>query len=405
MVAALCAAFLLSHFYRASVGVLAPTFMVDMGLTARMLGIMGSTYFIVFAIAQVPCGVLLDHYGPRLVNTALLIVAAAGALVFATATGPIMLSLGRGIIGLGCATCFMGALVVFSRWFPPKRFPMMAAIASGVGGGGALFATSPLAITANWLGWRGTFFGMAAITALVAIFVWLLVRNTPKGESFHEGPRETLASALGGVRKIASYRELHLLLPLNAVSYGSIMVVLGLWGAPYLRDVHGFTMVSAAHVLMAMALSTMAGALGYAWLAPRLGSIKILVVAGGSLSVSLFIVLATLPATHQYFLLPLLSLLGLVGSYPVLIISHVRMLAPINLVGRALTLSNLFSFGGVGLLQILSGWIVGFFPLIEGVPSPHAYSTLFWGLAGLSTVAVLFYSRTQDPDLERLDSA
>tara|TARA_B100000586_G_C19876179_1_gene328895 strand:- start:44 stop:514 length:471 start_codon:yes stop_codon:yes gene_type:complete len=155
---------------------------------------------------------------------------------------------------------------------------------------------------------------------------------------------------------------------------------------------------------MAMALSTMAGALGYAWLAPRLGSIKTFVVAGGSLSAGLFIILATLPETDRYFLLLLLSLLGLVGSYPVLIISHVRMLAPIHLVGRALTLSNLFSFGGVGLLQILSGWIVGFFPLIEGLPSPRAYSTLFWALAGLSTIAVLFYSRTQDPDLERLDS-
>ena len=405
MVAALCTAFLISHFYRASVGVLAPTFMADMGLSASMLGILGSTYFIVFALAQVPCGVLLDHYGPRLVNTVLLVVAAVGALIFATATGPIVLALGRGIIGLGCATCFMGTLVVFSRWFPPKRFPMMAAIASGIGGAGALIATAPLALTANWLGWRGTFFAMSAITALIAIVVWLLVRNAPPGESFHEGPRETLASALRGVRKIAGHRELHLLLPINTVSYGSIMVVLGLWGAPYLRDVHGFTTVGAAHVLMAMALSAMAGALGYAWLAPRLGSIKTLVLAGGSATAALFMVLAALPATDHYFLLLLLSLLGLAGSYPVLIISHVRILAPRYLVGRALTLSNLFSFGGVGLLQILSGWTVGFFPLIEGVPSPPAYSTLFWALAGLSAIAVLFYAWTQDPDLERPDPA
>ena len=400
MVAALCAAFLISHFYRASVGVLAPTFMTEMGLTAHMLGVMGSMYFIVFAVAQVPCGVLLDHYGPRLVNTTLLMVAAVGALVFATATGPVMLSLGRGIIGLGCATCFMGTLVVFSRWFPPKRFPMMAAIASGIGGTGALVATLPLALTADWLGWRGTFFAMSAITAFIAMLVWALVRNTPKGEPFHAEPRETLVSALGGVRKIAGYRELHLLLPLNTVSYGSIMVVLGLWGAPYLRDVHGFTMVSAAHVLMVMALSAMAGALAYAWLAPRFGSIKIFVLAGGGLSAGLFVVLAILPTTDHYFLLPLLGLLGLVGSYPVLIISHVRMLAPTHLVGRALTLSNLFSFGGGGLLQILSGWIVGFFPLIEGIRSSTAYSTLFWTLAGLSVIAVLFYSWTQDPNLE-----
>ncbi|SVE28244.1 uncharacterized protein METZ01_LOCUS481098, partial [marine metagenome] len=191
MVAALCTAFLISQFYRASIGVLGPTFMAEMGLSASMLGMLAGVYFIVFAAAQVPCGVLLDQYGPRLVNTVLLMLAAAGAVIFATARDPAILTLGRGIIGLGCATCFMGALVVFSRWFPPRSFPLMAAIASGIGGGGALIATTPLAIAAEWLGWRGTFFLISAITAVVAALVWMLVRNAPPGEPFQVGPRET----------------------------------------------------------------------------------------------------------------------------------------------------------------------------------------------------------------------
>jgi len=405
MVTILCTAFLISQFYRASVGVLGPTFMAEMGLSAGMLGLLGGTYFIVFAVAQVPCGVLLDHYGPRLINTTLLMIAAAGAVIFASATEPIMLAIGRGVIGLGCATCFMGTLVVFSRWFPPRRFPLMAAIASGVGGGGALVATTPLAITAEWLGWRGTFLFVSAITALVAIMVWLLVRNAPPGKPFHEGPRETFTSALRGVGEVARNRQLRLLLPLNTVSYGSIMVVLGLWGAPYLRDVHGLNTIGAADILMAMALSSMVGGLAYAWLAPRLGSIKTLVLAGGSATAAIFVVFAILPPTDHYLLLLLLSLLGLAGSYPILIVSHVRMLAPKRLVGRALTLSNLFSFGGVGLLQLLSGWVIGFFTVTNGARPPSAYSALFWCVAGLAAVAVLIYVWIQDPDLEMTDPA
>lgn len=46
MVTILCTAFLISQFYRASVGVLGPTFMAEMGLSAGMLGLLGSTYFI-----------------------------------------------------------------------------------------------------------------------------------------------------------------------------------------------------------------------------------------------------------------------------------------------------------------------------------------------------------------------
>ncbi len=82
MVAALCTAFLISQFYRASIGVRGPTFMAEMGLPASTLG---GVCFMVFAAAQMPCGVLLDQYGPRLVNTVLLMLAAAGAVIFATA--------------------------------------------------------------------------------------------------------------------------------------------------------------------------------------------------------------------------------------------------------------------------------------------------------------------------------
>ena len=399
MVSVLCIAFLISQFYRASIGVLSPTFTTEMGLSAASLGLLGGTYFIVFALAQIPCGVLLDHYGPRLVNTILLTVAAAGAVVFATSDGPTMLIVGRGIIGLGCATCFMGALVIFSRWFPPRHFPIMAAVAGGIGGGGALLATTPLAIVVTWVGWRSTFLIVSVLTVFTATIVWLLVRDAPEERQIHTTSANSFSSTVRGVRTVALNRQLQLLLPLNTVAYGSIMVVLGLWGTPYLRDVHGMDTVAAANLLMAMALSSMAGGLAYAWLAPRLGSIKYLVLCGSVGTASIFIVLAVLPPTSQHILLVLFALHGFIGAYPVLIVSHVRMIVPKDLMGRGLTLSNLFSFGGVGLLQLTSGWIIGFFSVIEGARVSIAYTTLFLCVALISGLAVWVYTWIRDPDL------
>ena len=133
MVAVLCFAFLISQFYRASIGVLTPTLMKEFALSANLLGTLGGAYFLVFAVAQVPCGVLLDRYGPRRVNSLLFSLVALGATIFAFAQTPSQLIAGRSIIGLGCATCLMGTLVIFSRWLPTHRFPFMVAIASGVG--------------------------------------------------------------------------------------------------------------------------------------------------------------------------------------------------------------------------------------------------------------------------------
>ena len=75
------------------------------------------------------------------------------------------------------------------------------------------------------------------------------------------------------------------------------------------------------------------------------------------------------------------------------------MIVPKDLMGRGLTLSNLFSFGGVGLLQLISGWIIGFFSVIEGARPPLAYTTLFLCVAFISGLAVLIYTWIRDPDL------
>ena len=53
--------------------------MVDLGLSASQLGLLTSAYFLAFALVQLPVGLLLDRFGPRRVESLLLLVAALGA--------------------------------------------------------------------------------------------------------------------------------------------------------------------------------------------------------------------------------------------------------------------------------------------------------------------------------------
>jgi MFS family permease len=405
MVAILCFAFLISQFYRASVGVLAPSLIDEFSLSGKQLGNLGGSYFLIFAAAQVPCGVLLDRYGPRRVNSLLFLLVAFGAAIFAYAQTPGHLVTGRSIIGLGCATCLMGTLVIFSRWFPARKFPLMVAVATGIGGSGALAATVPLAWADNFLGWRDSFLLMAAITALVAYLIWLLVRDNPPHTKHSSVAAESFGQTMSGIGQIATNRQLVLLLPLNTVSYGSTMVLLGLWGTPYFRDVHGATTFQASQLLMGMAAGLMAGGLLYAWLVPKLQSVKKLVLFGASSSGLLFLTIAYLPPTDPALLMGLVCLQGILCGYGVLIISHVRTLMPQRMMGRGLTLANLFGFGGVGCLQVLSGWIMNRFETTGGAYSPAAYSMLFATVACLVLAATLIYLKTTEVDLTSPDES
>jgi MFS family permease len=79
------AGYYLSYLFRSINALIAGDLTAELGLGAADLGLLTSVYFLVFAAVVLPCGVLLDRYGPRLIDSALLLLAAAGSLLFAVA--------------------------------------------------------------------------------------------------------------------------------------------------------------------------------------------------------------------------------------------------------------------------------------------------------------------------------
>ena len=90
-----------------------------------------SVYFLAFALFLIPFGVLLDRYGPRRVDSALLLVAAMGALVFALAPSFTSLVVGRALIGLGVSVCLMASFQAFVLWYPAERIATVNSRAFG----------------------------------------------------------------------------------------------------------------------------------------------------------------------------------------------------------------------------------------------------------------------------------
>jgi len=66
------AAYFLSYGFRVVNAVIAPDLIADVGVGPSALGLLTASYFIAFASFQLPLGVLLDRYGPRIVESLLL---------------------------------------------------------------------------------------------------------------------------------------------------------------------------------------------------------------------------------------------------------------------------------------------------------------------------------------------
>jgi len=87
--------YFLSYGYRTINAIISPDLVRDLGVDANRLGLLTSAYFLTFALFQVPLGLLLDRYGPRRVNAALLLFAAAGSVLFGLSQNLPGLVLGR----------------------------------------------------------------------------------------------------------------------------------------------------------------------------------------------------------------------------------------------------------------------------------------------------------------------
>lgn len=392
----LCAGFVASQFYRVSTAVIAPELMRDLTISPEAMGAITGSFFLAFAAAQLPAGILLDRFGPRRTMSGLFVIAVMGSMVFALARDPISLTVGRALMGLGCAAGLMGSLVAISRWFPAGQFARLSSLTYTIGGAGFLMATTPLAAASDWIGWRGAFWMMALATAALAVLLYGVVRDAPPDHVLGHRPPETPNEILLGLKEVLANRDLRYICAIQFVNYGAVLAIVGLWAGPYLNDVHGLSGVTRGNVLLALNFAMLIGVMAFSVAERWLDTRKWTIGAGAGMSIVVLGVLASVPNLGLWPAIILLILFALTSAYIMLIHAHARALLPDHIVGRGLTLQNLAVFLGVFAIQTISGFIIGYFADgLETAPE-IAYRSVFGFLAVMTFVSVAIYLWVRD---------
>ena len=388
---ALTVAYVLSQFFRTMLGVIAPEIARDLGLGATALGTLSALFFLAFAAAQLPVGILLDRFGPRWTVSLVMLLAVAGAVTLAAAPGPAAAFTAQVLIGLGCSPICMGALFVVARIYPPLRFAAISSLILAIGQAGVLLGTTPLALAAEALGWRGAVLAVSGIVLASALAVLALVRDPPRAA----GVGDSLVAALSGVLAVLRLRALWAILPLTFVSYGVVVTLRGLWGGPYLADAFALAPTARGHVLLAMSVALILGTLGYATVERRLDRRREPVIAGTCVTVAALLALAAWPGHSLALAAALLALVGAAGIHFALVMAQGRRFLPDHLVGRGLTLLNGTAFAGAALVQLGSGAVIDG-ARAGGTTNLASFSLLFVFLAALLGLTLLPYLRSAD---------
>ena len=397
IVATLAIAYVASHFFRAANVTIGLDLMRDLRIGPEALGALTGAFFFGFSAMQIPCGFFLDRFGPRRTICGMLLVAVVGATIFTLAPNWLALLGGRTLMGAGFGVMLIGSMVVISRWFAPDRFSTMAAMVLSIGLLGNLMATTPLAWGTELIGWRGVFAIMVVFTALAAIAVWLVVRDAPPDHPFLQRRVETPGEMLRGMAEVLRNPQLPFILTLNFCNYACTFTVQGLWGGPFLREVHGLTIIQSGNVLLAAVLAYQVGMLTFGPLDRMLDTRK-WIAFGGTLTIALILgTLALAGGASLWVAVGGIVAMGFFSASSTMIMTHGRGIFPDRLIGRGMSTMNTCVMLGVACMQTLSGIIIGGFePLADGARSETAYRVLFGVLTIVLITAVLIYSRSQD---------
>ena len=351
-----------NYIDRASLSVAMPLLTKEFSLSPVMQGFLLSSFFWSYTLMQVPGGVLVDRFKPRVILALCTLFWGGFQALAALATNSVTLLLTR--VGLGVAEAPVAAAggALNAAWLSQHERVRGAALMDGGSPLGAALGSILIA----WLilvahSWRAAFAIAGMGTILCGVGAWWYIRNQPRehagvneAEAFHieraqalEGAKEAEDSS-GRTMDFFKYRSVWLMffgfMCCTTLYYGLLT-----WMPTYLHKVHGFDlqqMGSASFLIFLCGFvgEIVGGFIGDKWLSsgasPNLVMRVLFGIAGVVATISVFgVAYATNPRMVVILLSATLFFLrwgGLYWSIP-------AMLATRNKVGA---LGGLLNFGG-----------------------------------------------------------
>ncbi|HYI33777.1 MAG TPA: MFS transporter [Glaciibacter sp.] len=242
-------AYLSAVLQRTSLGVAGVAASERFHESAAVLSSLAVVQLIVYASAQIPVGVLIDRFGPRVLmisGTALMVI---GQLTLAFAPSIGVAVLGRILVGAGDATLFISVIRLVSSWFAGRIVPLLSQWVGNIGQLGQVLSAVPLAWALSLSGWTAAFISAASVAALALVLIILFIRDRPAGfEEESPGARtwgEALAQLRGTFRRPGT--QLGFWSHYVTQSPGTVFSLF--WGIPFLVYALGYEPAVAAAML------------------------------------------------------------------------------------------------------------------------------------------------------------
>ncbi|GAA2182392.1 MFS transporter [Brooklawnia cerclae] len=263
---------------------------------------------LVYALGQVPAGLLADRFGSRAVITTGALVMMSGQVILAfTDSVPVAIA-GRALVALGDSFTWTPTSRLLPQWFSARWVPLATQMTAILGATGQLLSAFPFAALVHTDGWTTGLLGAAAVGLLAACLAFLCIRNAPAGAVVTTGPRPG-GGTRGQLFEVLRQPGTQTAFFGHWVASSWSMNLIMMWGQPFLVQGEGYTPAQAGSLFVWRWAASAASGLVQGYMTGRHPLRRsTLVLIGFVLGAAPWVAVLAWPGQAPYWLLALMCL-------------------------------------------------------------------------------------------------
>lgn len=282
--------------------VLTNEFMQHFQIDTAGIGLLGSCYYLIYTIMQIPAGIIVDKYSTKLVASVAAVICSLGLFILVATSNIYAAGFGEMLIGFGSSFAFVLVVKSITLWFPTNRVAMMTSLGMSIGSLGPVLGGPGVARIVKYFDWQDVIKVYCLIGIALAGFIWFIVQDKKED---HGEAHEDL-NLFQSLKMIVSSGQAWILALLMMALYSPLSALGDLWGVSFIKVAYGLDSEMSALVNNMLYLGVVIGAPALAYAADLCGSYKkpmIFGITGAFVSLFVLVYLSEYVNTAALFVL------------------------------------------------------------------------------------------------------
>lgn len=369
----LIAAFFYAYQYilRVIPNIMINDIMLTFNIDAALFGQFSGVYYLGYALAHVPVGLMLDRLGPKKILPTFILITVLGTTPLIITDFWLFPVIGRFIVGVGSSSAILGVLKIIHLSFSERHFAIMLSWSVTVGLLGAIYGGAPINYFQDLYGFKYVIFMLliaGIILALIAYFVLPDLKTKDQKLPFWHN-----------VKAIISNKKVIIICLLAGFMVGPLEGFADVWGSTFLEIVYGLDNTLQTSLPSFIFIGMALGAPLLSLIASRFKNNVIIIAICGFLMCLIFIVILNflLPSSALFLLF---FTIGFMCAYQILAIQTAVSFSKKNMAALTSAVANMIimTFGYIFHSSI--GGIVDSFSKNEGYAPLDSKKALTYGL-------------------------